>query len=97
MKLIDYIVTVFVMVDDFCKIYYPARKLRTRGPLPKLADSEVIAMELIGEYLGLHTDEQIFHYFDRHWRNLFPNLPDRSNFARQSANLWNVKQHFLSI
>jgi hypothetical protein len=90
----DYIVKVFVMVDDFCKIYYPARKLRTRGPLPKLADSEVITMELVGEYLGLHCDEAIYNYFARHWKYLFPNLPDRSNFVRQSAYLWDVKQRF---
>ena len=49
MELIDYIVNVFVMVDDFCKIYYPARKLRARGPLPKLADSVVITMEIVGQ------------------------------------------------
>ena len=93
MKLVDYIVQVFVMADDFCKIYYPARKLRTRGPLPKLADSEVITMELIGEFLGLHTDEAIYNYFAGYWRHLFPRLPDRSNFVRQCANLWHVKQH----
>lgn len=28
MELIDYIVNVFVMVDDFCKIYYPSGKLQ---------------------------------------------------------------------
>ena len=94
MELTDYIVNVFVMVDDFCKIYYPARKLRHRGPQPKLADSEVITMELVGEYLGFDTDEGIYRYFARHWHQLFPNLPDRSNFVRQCANLWNVKQHF---
>jgi IS5 family transposase len=94
MKLTDYIVTVFVMVDDFCKIYYPPRKLRQRGPVPKLADSEVITMEIVGEYLGFHNDEAVYHYFDRHWKHLFPNLPDRSNFVRQCANLWNVKQRF---
>lgn len=94
MNLIDYIVNVFVMADDFCKIYFPARKLRSRGPLPKLADSEVIAMELVGEYLGLRTDEGIHHYFRRHWHHLFPNLPDRSNFVRQCANVWDVKQSF---
>jgi transposase len=33
MKLTDYIVNVFVMADNFCKIYYPARKLRTRGTI----------------------------------------------------------------
>ena len=94
MNLVDYIVQVFVMADDFCKIYYPARKLRARGPLPRLADSEVITMELVGEYLGFHTDEAIYHYFSRHWRHLFPYLPDRSNFVRQCANLWDVKQRF---
>ena len=56
MKLIDYIVNVFVMVDDFCKIESSARRLRARGPLPKLADSEVITMELLGEYLGFHAE-----------------------------------------
>lgn len=94
MELIDYIVQVFVMTDDFCKIYYPARTLRSRGPLPHLADSEVLTMELVGEYLGLHTDEAIYHYFLRHWHSLFPHLPDRSNFVRQGANLWDVKQRF---
>jgi hypothetical protein len=94
MKLTDYIVTVFVMVDDFCKIYYPPRKLRKRGPVPKLADSEVITMEIVGEYLGFHNDEAVYQYFERHWKHLFPNLPDRSNFVRQCANLWNVKQCF---
>ena len=94
MNITDYIVKVFVMSDDFCKIYYPPRKLRARGPLPKLADSEVITMELVGEYLGFHCDEAIYNYFAQHWHNWFPNLPDRSNFVRQCVNLWNVKQQF---
>jgi hypothetical protein len=94
MNLIDYIVKVFVMADDFCNIYYPVRKLRHRGPLPKLADSEVITMELVGEYLGLNTDKAIYQYFARHWKYLFPNLPDRSNFVRQCANLWDIKKRF---
>jgi len=94
MKLIDYIVNVFVMVDDFCKIHYPPRKLRQRGPVPKLADSEVITMEIVGEYLGFDTDESIYNYFFRHWNFLFPHMPDRSNFVRQCANLWSVKQRF---
>jgi hypothetical protein len=51
-------------------------------------------MELVGEYLGFHTDEGVYRYFERHWRHLFPNLPDRSNFVRQCANLWEVKQCF---
>ncbi len=49
-------------------------------------------MEIVGEYLGFNDDEGLYNYFCRHWKFLFPSLPDRSNFARQCANLWNVKQ-----
>jgi len=94
MKLIDYIVMAFVMVDDFCKIYFPGRKIRARGPLPKLADSEVITMELVREHLGFNTNESIYNYFNRNWNCLFNNPPDRSNFVRQCANLWGAKQRF---
>lgn len=98
MVLMDYIVNVFVMADDFCETFFPARSLRARGPLPRLADSEVITMELVGEYLGFDTDERIYQYFDHHWWALFPQLPDRSNFVRrQCANLWHVKQCFFEF
>ena len=94
MKLLDYIINVFVMVYDFCTMRYPTRKLRQRGPKPKLSDSEVITLEIVGEYLGFDTDEGIYKYFSRHWHFLFPNMPYRSNFVRQCANLWAVKQLF---
>lgn len=93
MELIHFIVTTFVIVDDFCKTI-PARTLRTRGRLPQLADSEVITMEIVGEYLGYANDKAIYKYFKRHWNYLFPAMPDRSNFARQCANLWHVKKRF---
>lgn len=76
------------------KKHYPARYLRQRGPLPRLSDSEVITMEIVGEYLGLNTEKDIYQYFLRHWNHFFPNMPDRSNFVRQCANLWAVKQSF---
>ena len=94
MELYDFITTTFVIVDDFVKEYFPARELRRRGFLPKLSDSEVITMEIVGEYLELNTDKAIYKYFKRHWFHFFPNMPDRINFARQCANLWKVKEGF---
>ena len=93
MKIIDFIITVFTIVDDFCQKYFSTRKLRQRGFLPKLADSEVISMEIIGEFMGFHTDKEIYQYFRHHWQNLFPQMPDISNFRRQAANLWKVKEN----
>jgi hypothetical protein len=68
--------------------------LRTRDPAPKLADSEVITMEVVGSYLGLCQDQELFDYFRRHYTHFFPALSDlnRTTFVRQAANLWAIKE-----
>lgn len=91
MDLETFIVTVYCLVDDFMKQNFQDRKLRQRGFEPKLSDAEVLTMEIVGEYVGQETDKGIYQYFKRHWSHWFPDLPDRSNFLRQAANLWAVK------
>lgn len=92
MKILNLIIIIFTIIDDFCQKYFPMRQLRRRGFLPKLADSEVITMEVVGEFIGFHEDKSIYNYFREHWAYLFPKMPDRSNFVRQAANLWKVKE-----
>jgi DDE family transposase len=62
--------------------------------MPKLADSEVITMELVGTYLGLSQDQEVFDYFRRHYAHFFPEMGQvaRTTFVRQAANLWAVKE-----
>jgi DDE family transposase len=70
------------------------RRVRTRGPAPVLADSEVLTMEAVGEFLGYDQDVAIYHYFRRHHPSFFPALGriHRTTFTRQAANLWAVKE-----
>jgi len=92
----DLIIMVFCLVDDTMKaLNLPS--LRQRGFPPRLSDSEVITMELVGEFLGQHQDKDIWRYFSRHWRPLFPKLPCRTTFTRQAAHLWAIKQRLQSV
>ena len=94
MPLEDFIIYVYCCVADI----YPQIadiRLRQRGFGPKLTDSEVITMEIVGEYLGKDQDKGIWRYFRNHWHSWFPNLGSRANFAKQCANLWAVKQRIL--
>ena len=93
MDLETFIVTVFVQIDDGLQAWLGGRRLRQRGPAPLLADSEVLTMEVVGEYLGLDQDSAIVSYFQRHHQALFPALAQvhRTTFARQAANLWVAK------
>jgi hypothetical protein len=91
MDLSTFIVSVFCLVDDRIKDHRP---LRQRGPAPKLSDSEVITIEIVGEFLGLDTDKALYLFFKRHFGEWFPTLGEvhRTTFARQSANLWKLKE-----
>lgn len=91
MDLEDYIVHIFCEVDDFMRVFFPARSLRERGPLPELTDSEVLTIEIVGEKMGFETDKKIFKFFKKFYRTFFPKLRGRESFLRQAANLWQVK------
>ncbi len=82
MSIDDFIISVFCLVDDELEKILRGKKLRQRGPGPGLKDSEVIAIEIVGEFLGMDCDKTIWEYFKRHWSHFFPKIPDRSNFAR---------------
>ena len=52
-------------MEDTLKQLLGARRLRQRGLALALADSAVLAMEIVGEFLSLHQDKAIFTYFRR--------------------------------
>jgi Transposase DDE domain len=87
------IVTVFCLVDDALATLLDGRRLRRRGPQPLLADSEVLTLEVVGEFLGFDREKAIFAYFRRHYPHFFPALGHvhRTTFTRQAANLWQLK------
>jgi len=93
MSLDDLILTVFCWIDDELHTAH-LDHLRQRGPQPLLADSEVITMELLGEFLGFDRDARLFWYFRQYHSAEFPalRLVHRTTFVRQAANLWRAKQ-----
>ena len=90
MDLNTFIIAVFCLIDDRLK----GRRIRQRGPAPKLSDAEVLTIEIVGEFLGLDTDKALYRYFRRHYGKWFPALGEihRTTFCRQAANLWKVKE-----
>jgi hypothetical protein len=92
MSLEDFIITVYCLVDGIMEKLSTGQKLRQRGFKPSLSDSEMITMEIVAEFLGIDTDKGAWAYFCHHWRDWFPRLGSRSNFAKQAANLWNMTQ-----
>lgn len=85
MDITTFIIAVFCLIDD----QLAGQRLRRRGPQPTLCDSEVLTIEVVGEFLGLETDSSIFAYFRRDYADWFPGLREinRTTFVQQAANL----------
>jgi hypothetical protein len=83
------LITVYCLIDD----WLAGRRLRQRGPMPVLSDSEVLIIECVGEFLGIDTDKGLYDHFRRYYQGWFPALGrlHRTTFVRQAANLWAVK------
>ena len=86
-----FIISVYCLVVEMMQTVEKSCHFRTTGFAPKLTDAEVITIEICGEFFKLHEDTEIYNYFKRHYLHYFPNLPDRTTFVRQSANLWQAK------
>ena len=81
----EYIISVYCIPDDLVKKY--PEKLWKRGRNTRLTDAEVITMEVVGEFLGLHCDNRMHQCFRTYWAEWLPRMGSRTAFARQAANL----------
>lgn len=64
-----FILSVFCLAEDWLEGRNEEEPLRRKlGPKPELSDSEVPTIEpVLGEFLGVDTDEGLFGYFRRHY------------------------------
>ena len=86
----EYIISVYCILDDLVKKY--PEKFRKRGGRTRLTDAEVITMEVVGEFPGLHCDNRIHQYFRTYWVEWLPRMGSRTAFARQVASLRGLRQ-----
>ena len=95
MDITTFMIAVFCLIEDSLA----GRRLRKRGPQPTLQDSEVLTIEVVGEFLGIDTESNIFTHFCRHYSDWFPGLRKitRTTFTRQAANLWRIKQELWQV
>ena len=97
MDLDSLIILVYCEVDEAVTAILqtqPGQRLRQRGFSPTLCDREVLAIEIVGAYLGYTEETALYDYFRRHYAHFFPGLRQihRSTFVRQAANLWKFKE-----
>lgn len=79
----DFILTVYVIIDDLYRQFAPPEVMHRRHVLDaKLSDPEIITIGICGELAGIDSENAWFCFVKRNYRHLFPNLCSRSRFNR---------------
>lgn len=79
----DFILTVYVLIDDLYHQFAPLEVTSRRNILDaKLSDPEIITISVCGELAGIDSENAWFSFVKKNYRHLFPNLCSRSRFNR---------------
>lgn len=95
MSIHEFIISVYLIIEEFYSIVV-THPLRGRGFPPALSDVEIITMQIVGEFLELDSDKNIWKYFRHNWLEWFPKLGSYPNFCKHCANLWQVNQQIMA-
>ena len=79
----DFILVVFVLIDDLYQTYAPVSVTQRRNvEQAKLSDSEIITISICGELFGIDSEKAWFSFVKKNYKHLFPKLGSRSRFNR---------------
>lgn len=82
------LITIYCMVDDFCRQPEITHQLMRPGPKPKLSDEAVMSLSLFQEFSGIVDEDDYWHYVCTHFESCFPGqLIDRSQYHRRKKAL----------
>ena len=79
----DFILTVYVVIDELYRRFAPSEVIHRRHVLDaKLSDPEIITISICGELAGIDSENAWFSFVKKNYRHLFPQLCSRSRFNR---------------
>lgn len=87
----DFFTVVFVLIDDVYNEIIPSSiKNRRNISDSKLSDSEIISISIVGEAITIDSEKAWFYFVKKNFKDLFPNIGDRTRFNRTKRNLYAV-------
>ena len=84
-----FVVGVYTVVDELYQTQIAPGKPVRRGHRPEMADSEVLTLLLLGQWLGT-SEHGLLRHAATYWRAYFPRLLSQSAFNRRARELGGV-------
>ena len=89
----DFILIIFVIMDDLYQQYVPVSVSNRRNVKDaKLSDSEIITISICGELVGIDSEKAWFSFVKKNYKYLFPKIGSRSRFNRTRRALLSITE-----
>src|SRR5918997_5204488 len=82
MDLDSFLVSLYVLVDDWWKLDHASRPPRTGRPA-LLSDSEVLTLAILAQWPRFRSERDFWRFAEAHLRKYFPNLLSQSRLNRR--------------
>src|SRR5919107_551602 len=82
MDLDSFLVSLYVLVDDWRKLYRSCRRPRIGRPA-LLTDSEVITLAILAQWPRFRSEREFWRFASSHLRSYFPKLCSQGQFNRR--------------
>jgi hypothetical protein len=87
MDLDSFLVSLYVLVDDWCKAAHPSRAPRKPGRPALLSESEVLTLAILSQWPRFRSERDFWRFASSHLRPYFPNLCSQGQFNRRVRSL----------
>lgn len=89
----DFILLVYTIIDDLYQQFVPVSVSQRRNvDTAKMSDSEIIALSICGELIGMDSENAWYSFVKHNFRHLFPTLCCRTRFKRTRRALLQVSE-----
>ncbi len=86
MSIYEFIISIYLINEGIYSLIV-TKPLRTRGFPPALSDIEIITIQIVGKFLSLDSDKNIWMYFKHNWIERFSQLGSYLDFCKYCENL----------
>ncbi|RDY22492.1 IS982 family transposase [Romboutsia maritimum] len=84
----DFFIIIYTILDDvYLKVTPKHIQNRRNVGESNLSDSEIITIATVGEAFGATSEKSWFNFIKREYKDLFPEIGDRTRFNRTKINL----------